>query len=406
MLTEKKSSHMLSANEVNRHRWLLTLLPFYCIVLLFTTLVSTNDFMQSLSRSSIGDAYDALKGTTDFQVIIFSLTMMCVFRSYFIVSDFVRHKKVMGFDRSISYLLTFPAALIFSFFVFLTFSGLVGVVLYFVFDIDLKEAIFLLLSLPAYALAYVAEVPTLVELPKPLAITVIFLVWTFLVYVFHRLCHESRILWLLSHRLHHISTSLSEFTGMGADEDFVLGFVLKFLRMAIPMLLSKLIYPEPLIVEFVVILCIWSCFDSLSHQVTYYETIMAEKTLPMKVLKKCHQFFNTGPYHVLHHSSLPEHHNVNLCGHFCLWDRLFGTQWEPPKQVPPTGLTNQPKIYLTPHRLIFSGILQILYELKNNKGLAIKFKILFGSINYIPPVSKSFLKTDKTTVNHVDHFAK
>jgi hypothetical protein len=167
------------------------------------------------------------------------------------------------------------------------------------------------------------------------------------------------------------------------------------------MLVAKLIYPDPIVLEFVVLLCFWGCFDALNHQSTYYESLMKKETL----LLKTHRFFNTGPFHVLHHSSLLEHQKVNLCSHFFLWDRLFGTYCEPLKKLPPLGLTHQPEMHMTPFRLVFSGILQIGYELVHNKSFRTRMKIIFGHIDYVPPVSKSFLVKDENSKGYTPHVA-
>jgi hypothetical protein len=67
------------------------------------------------------------------------------------------------------------------------------------------------------------------------------------------------------------------------------------------------------------------------------------------------------------------------------------------QKLPTFVLANQPLIHVTPGRLVFAGLLQIIYALRNNKGMGTKCKITFGGIEYIPPVSKSFFIVDETT---------
>jgi hypothetical protein len=86
---------------------------------------------------------------------------------------------------------------------------------------------------------------------------------------------------------------------------------------------------------------------------------------------------------------------VNLGGGpFLIWDRLFGTYRKPYAEPPPLGLTNQPEIIWNPFRISFSGFAQMWYEWKHNKDWVVRFKIIFGSIWYKPPITKDYLNKD------------
>jgi len=77
-------------------------------------------------------------------------------------------------------------------------------------------------------------------------------------------------------------------------------------------------------------------------------------------------------------------------GFFFIWDRVFGTFKPVADKKPDVGLIGQPTLYMNPLRLAFSGVAQLLYELKHNKGFKVKIKILFGPSEYMPPVSRDY----------------
>ena len=403
-MLNKKNLYVLKISEKNRKTWLSFYIPIIIIIVCVTAVAPTLGYIAMFTATPIKKIIPAIMDSDYFNIIAIALSAVLISRAYFTIMDFFRYEKIMGHKISLSYLLTYPVAMALFTLVYLLISSFVGLFVFWFSDIDLLSSLALLTESINHSLDYIHnKIPTIIELPKPVVIVVLFLLWTFLLYFFHRLGHASRIFWLLSHRPHHISTAVTGVTVFAADHDFVIGFIWKFIWAVLPMLASKLIYPEPIIFEFIIILCIWGCFDGLNHHSTYYESIMSERNLLLKVLKKGHEFFNTGPYHVLHHSSLPEHSMVNLCSHFFLWDRLGNTFCEPPKKLPTLGLTGQPLIHFTPSRLVFSGLLQIIYELRNNKGIGTKFKIIFGGIDYLPLVSKSFLKVNEVTKDYTPH---
>jgi hypothetical protein len=103
-----------------------------------------------------------------------------------------------------------------------------------------------------------------------------------------------------------------------------------------------------------------------------------------------------GAYHYLHHSSALEHQMVNLGGGIALlWDHVFGTFREPPLNAPAVGWTNNPEIYHNPLRVIFGGPARILYELRHNRGIALRLRVLFGPVDWNPPQTKDYLKKSK-----------
>ncbi len=73
-----------------------------------------------------------------------------------------------------------------------------------------------------------------------------------------------------------------------------------------------------------------------------------------------------------------------------VWDRVFGTYLAPTATPPPVGLTGSPALHGNPFRLGLSGLLQLVYEWRHNRGLRTRLSIVFGSSRYTPPVSTDF----------------
>lgn len=204
-------------------------------------------------------------------------------------------------------------------------------------------------------------------------------------YFIHRLCHVSRFFWLTVHRPHHMPNILYPLA-------ITPGNVLEFLIM-VPMTLfsaivSKIIYTEPLFLEVSLWIITGYGLEVFNHSGVHYE--LAYKNWFIRNMSRL--YGDKGVYHILHHSSLPNDTLVNLSeGPFQIWDRLFGTYRKPGPEMPPIGLTNSKPIKLNPLRILFSGFLQLGYELWFNKSVKARFLVLFGSSNYNPPISKDFL---------------
>ncbi|NRB42453.1 MAG: sterol desaturase family protein, partial [Pseudomonadales bacterium] len=94
--------------------------------------------------------------------------------------------------------------------------------------------------------AWAQQVPTLVDLPAWLAFFLITMIGGFFHYWFHRLAHESRVLWLLFHRTHHMTPELIQPSAQAVFNAFPF-----FLFAAVPYVvifsvIGKLITAEPL----------------------------------------------------------------------------------------------------------------------------------------------------------------
>ncbi|MCG8668565.1 MAG: sterol desaturase family protein [Pseudomonadales bacterium] len=226
-----------------------------------------------------------------------------------------------------------------------------------------------------------SNVPTIVELPYPFPLMIIILAFSFLHYWFHRLSHEFRLPWLLLHRNHHITKHLMVATVNPVFQAFPL-FVFIIIPYHIALGAStKLFSSDPMLLELLVFRLFAVSMSIFNHQEAFYD--FAYKN---KFIKFWSMLGSNGVYHHQHHDS-DVHHKCNIGGQHSfamIWDRVFGTFVEPPAKAAPCGLIGMPEIYPNPLRLTIAGYLQIFYELKNNKNWLTRFKIVFGSINYMP----------------------
>lgn len=237
----------------------------------------------------------------------------------------------------------------------------------------------------ALSIWYGKYIPTVVKVNSyPMAIILSIILGALPGYFIHWLTHVSRFFWLTTHRAHHVMEYLYPIANPSA---FNFGFLLSIPGMLVNIAASKLIYHEPLVME----MAIWGLLsyylEIYNHSVAHYRFAYNNP-----IVRNLSRIFGGGTYHLAHHSAFPQDHNVNLSGGpFLIWDRLLGTYRKPYPDAPPLGLTNQPKIIWNPLRISFSGFAQLWYEWKMNKDWRIRWKIIFGSIWYKPPVTKDFL---------------
>ncbi|MGL4306659.1 MAG: sterol desaturase family protein [Mycobacteriaceae bacterium] len=237
-------------------------------------------------------------------------------------------------------------------------------------------------------------VPTVVSLSPWPAFFVSYTLVTFIHYWVHRLAHTRRFLWLTLHRTHHISENLTMVTIAPVVASFPL-----WPLMLVPYLLTYgaitgLFTDVPLYHQWGLFFLGYTMIDGWSHSAALYEEGVKKKWLVL-----FGSFNGTGLHHVLHHSAGDEtqrkssNNTVNIGpGFFYVWDKIFGTYEPLSKNVPEKfGLHGDEKIFMNPLRIAMAGIMQIGYELKNNKGLLTKVKILVGTTEYKPQITKDYL---------------
>jgi hypothetical protein len=109
----------------------------------------------------------------------------------------------------------------------------------------------------------------------------------------------------------------------------------------------------------------------------------------------------TPSHHRVHHASNEPYLDKNFGDMFIIWDKLFGTFAEE-KEEPVYGLTKQLDSYsfLWQH---FHFLVEIWYSAQQQKGIAAKLKVIFGSPADFDPavrriVEKRFLSKNKVRV--------
>lgn len=231
------------------------------------------------------------------------------------------------------------------------------------------------------------SVPTLVHLPAmPWALLLAWTLYSFTSWFVHWLGHVSRLLWHVCHAPHHMPDFLHP---LGAPLAFGFGFLVWIPRTLCTAMLAKLFTAEPLVFEAAVVALLGYSFEIFNHSSVHYDLVRRNRLLRFVTAL----FGGHGAYHYVHHSSAREHQMANLGGGvFLLWDRVFGTFVEPPRERPAIGLTGNPEIHLNALRVVFGGVARIAFELRANPSWRTRFLILFGPIDYMPPVTRDYVK--------------
>lgn len=231
-----------------------------------------------------------------------------------------------------------------------------------------------------------SAVPTLYTFDSiPIAFLLSMLISQLGAYFVHWLCHASRFFWYVFHRSHHTPEVLHP---LAAPPAYFLEFAMVIPATLATAALSKLFYTEALVMELSLWFFFRYCMEIFNHSGAHYDLAYNN----FFIRNWCRVAGDVGVYHLVHHSALEQDQMVNLAGGpFNFWDRVFGTYRKPYPSLPKLGLTNTPKIIYNPIRVMYSGIWQIWYELKMNKDWATRFKIIFGSVYYKPPITKEFL---------------
>lgn len=317
------------------------------------------------------------------------LAILCVtVRITVIVASYIQSKKVLGEQAFAHYFVTyfssFVIAMAASFALLFGIAGIFYLAGYRLEDSNIARNAFL--GIEAWTNAHIPSLFNVKSYWLALAITIS--VAALPNYIVHWLCHQSRFMWYVFHRCHHAPEFLHP---LAAPPAYAFDFLLALPFGLVALIVSKLVYTEPLVMELSLYFLLGYCLEIFNHSIVHYQ--LARNNFIIRQLS--HFYGDRGVYHLMHHSAKDGDQVINVGGGpFMMWDRLFGTYRAPYAEEPPLGLTNKPKLLLNPMRIIFSGIVQIWYELKMNKSWLVRFKIIFGSIYYKPPVTKEFLIMD------------
>lgn len=229
------------------------------------------------------------------------------------------------------------------------------------------------------------HIPTVTILPYPLAVAAGITLGALPGYFSHWLAHHSRFFWYCSHRGHHSAAILHP---VGAGPFLFLPEIFgKLTGVFFAALATKLVYYQPLLFETLVLGSIGILIEKFNHTTVFYEFAYRNP-----LVRWLSAYSGGGVYHYTHHTSKAGDEIVNIGGTpFLVWDRIFGTYRAPAPAAPRVGLTNDPRIVLSPFAIIFSGWQQIAWELRANKSWSDRFWILFGTVYWAPPLSRDFL---------------
>jgi len=151
------------------------------------------------------------------------------------------------------------------------------------------------------------EVRALADLPVWVQLLILFVVTDFCVYWWHRLQHESRIVWQF-HKTHHSQVHLNVLTTFRAT---VIDRVVALVVLAVPAAMMKVDAALP-----VAIAALLQFHQLIIHSDSGWSFGPLDK------------LFVSPSFHEVHHSSLEPHLDRNYGGVLSVWDHLFGT-WAP-----------------------------------------------------------------------------
>ncbi len=346
---------------------------------------SINQFVES-TKNALQPKSSYEKFQYFFPYIWLTLAIGCVLiRFSIIISSYFKSKRKLGDTAFNEYLLTYFVAFVISLSTGILFLYLVYAILM-VFGIKLNYGIDVFNNILVYIKAEVnANVSSVFQVHNYWLALLLTIVFSGLPgYFVHWLTHKFRIFWLFLHRSHHAPQFLHP---MGSPPGFSFTFFLTIPSGLVSIIVSKIIYTEPLVMEMILWNTMAYWLEIFNHSIVHYPVANGF------VLRNLGALFNgNGVFHLMHHSAKETDQTINLGGGpFLIWDRIFGTYKKPYDEAPPVGLTKMPKMKLNPFRIIFSGIAQMAYELKMNKNWLTRLKIIFGSIYYVPPITKDFL---------------
>jgi sterol desaturase/sphingolipid hydroxylase (fatty acid hydroxylase superfamily) len=181
-------------------------------------------------------------------------------------------------------------------------------------------------------------------------------------YFEHRASHRVRLLWAISHSVHHSSPHYNQATGLRVS--FVDGFTAPFFYLP----LVALGYEPGLVFGMVVL--------NLSYQQWIHTELVG--SLPW-----LDGWLNTPSNHRVHHSSEQPYLDKNFGGVFMLWDRVFGTY---AAQVGETtyGLTT-PQVSQHPWDVHFAEVRAFLDALRATPRLRDRLARLVHGPDWEPP---------------------
>lgn len=368
------------------------------VVLAPATVVGLTDYL-ALKEKGFHDP-----GSYDFTARIFPYAFWILvganlgFRIFIGIEGYFVHVR-KGLDRGEFFrnLILYNPAAVFTLGLHMVIAAMVGAVLWLT-GMGFNEGFEFVAGAGANLRIWISDhIPTLISLPeKWMAGLCVVTLYSFIAYFEHWISHKNRFLWHVVHAPHHLPDMLHP---LGAPLAFSFDVFFIPIRVVLGVLLTKLVYAQPMVLEGALLALANYCFEIFNHSTAHYE--IAARSKMLRFISKLGG--GHGAYHYLHHSSAERHQMVNFGpGIWMIWDRLFGTFEEPPLERPSVGWTGNPRIWHNPLRVMFGGPARILYELRHN-SVWLWPRILFGSVYWNPPRTIDYIKAEVTEMPILQH---
>jgi sterol desaturase/sphingolipid hydroxylase (fatty acid hydroxylase superfamily) len=187
------------------------------------------------------------------------------------------------------------------------------------------------------------EVGLIDGLPAWAQLIVLLLVIDFAFYVFHRIMHSTKPLWLF-HAVHHAASRPNP---MLQNRGHIVDQAL-FTTLSLPFLLAILGAPPPVFFTYVMIDQFWDYFQHSDIKVNLG---------PLKYV------ISTPQYHRIHHSLERRHFDKNFSGRLIVWDYLFGTLHPCFDEYPEIGIEGYPVVEesTSPIKVVGYALANFLY---------------------------------------------
>jgi sterol desaturase/sphingolipid hydroxylase (fatty acid hydroxylase superfamily) len=176
----------------------------------------------------------------------------------------------------------------------------------------------------------------------------------FVYYWDHRISHRVRLLWAVSHSVHHSSPLFNQTTALRIS--FVDGFI------------------SPWYYTLIILLG----FDPLLVAAAFGFNLAYQQWIHTEVIGRLGWFdrwFNSPSNHRVHHGSQSQYLDKNYGGILMIWDRLFGT-YEAEGEAVIYGLT-EPINSINPWKVHFEEVTRLIRKYRMLKSARAKLRLLF-----------------------------
>jgi sterol desaturase/sphingolipid hydroxylase (fatty acid hydroxylase superfamily) len=173
-------------------------------------------------------------------------------------------------------------------------------------------------------------------------------------YIDHRIGHRVRLMWAVSHSVHHSSPIFNQTTAIRIS--FIDGFI------------SPWYYTSVILIGFDPLLVAAAFGFNLAYQQWIHTEAIGK-------LGWFDRWFNSPSNHRVHHGSQTQYLDKNYGGIFMIWDRMLGT-YEPEGEQVVYGLT-QPISSVNPWRVHTEEVARMLTKFNSLRTMKAKMRLLF-----------------------------